>query len=41
MIINNINIVIVNGNEFDVSFLKYKIMPWRQFCNTLDLTSFG
>ena len=26
MIINNINIAIVNGNECDVSYLKYKIM---------------
>ena len=42
MIIDNINIVIVNGNECDVSCLKYKIMPWRQVCNIglVDLTSF-
>ena len=29
--INNINIAIVNGNECDVSCLKYKIILWRQF----------
>ena len=40
-IINNINIAIVIGEEFDVSCLKYKIMFLRQFCNTVDLTSFG
>ena len=31
MIRDNINIAIVNGNECDVSCLKYKIMHWRQF----------
>ena len=40
MIINNINISIVNGNECDVSCLKDKIILWRQFCNIVDLTSF-
>ena len=40
MIINNINIAIVNGNECDVSCLKDKIILWRQFCNIVDLTSF-
>ena len=40
MIIDIINIAIVNGNECDVSCLKYKIMLWRQFCNIVDLTSF-
>ena len=29
MIVSNINIAIVNGNECDVSCLKYKIMPWK------------
>ena len=38
MVINSINIAIVNRNERDVSCLKYKIMLWRQFCNTVDLT---
>ena len=36
MIIDNINISIVNGNECDVSCLKYKIM----LCNIVELTSF-
>ena len=40
MKINNINIAIVNGNECDVSCLKYKILFWKQFCNIVDLTSF-
>ena len=40
MIIDNINIAIVNGNECDFSCLKYKIMFLRQFCNIVDLTSF-
>ena len=40
MIIDNINISIVNGNECDVPCLKYKIILWRQFCNIVDLTSF-
>ena len=39
MIVNNSSIAIVNGNECDVSCLKYKIMLWRQFCNIVDLTS--
>ena len=29
MKINNINIAIVNGDECDVSCLKYKIMLWK------------
>ena len=40
MRLNNIRISIVNGSECDVSCLKYKIKLWRQFCNTVDLTSF-
>ena len=40
MIINNIRSSIVNGSECHVSCLKYKIKLWRQFCNTVDLTSF-
>ena len=40
MITNNINIALVNGNECDVSCLKYKIMLWRQLCTLVDLTLF-
>ena len=40
MIINNITIAIVSGNECDVSCLKIKILLWRQFCKIMDLTSF-
>ena len=40
MIINNISMSIFIGNEYDVYCLKYKIKLWRQFCNTVDLTSF-
>ena len=31
MIMDNINISIANGNECDVSCLKYEIVLWRQF----------
>ena len=40
MKINNINIEIVNVNEWDLSCLKYKILLWKQFCNIVNLTSF-